>query len=323
MRLHEVTALALPVEAPLLTIASKVRSARWTLGPVTVLGIAAICLAGGWLYGTLSTRPRLPAVLAEAWGPLAEPGGDIVICLATNLHLLVRPYIPPRHLRFPVPQELYPLFGTTRPLSDGTVLYMEPAQLSVPLAELAAVATLAKTRVAAGGSYQILPESEAPLPALLGRDSFLIGTPVNSRAATILLGSQPLTIGFNASNEFAIMDQRQPAGKNELYVAQPRGDPVPSTLYGLLTVISASDSTGKATRTVVVTGTGSPGVQAAVEYFCSRDRMRELKARFAAAGLPGFPPNYQVVVRCQTEGIRLLSYAYESHVIATKPPESH
>jgi hypothetical protein len=155
----------------------------------------------------------------------------------------------------------------------------------------------------------------------MGRNSVLIGTPVNSRAASILLAAEPLTMGFTAADQFAIIDQRKPAGQNQLFVAQPTGDPVATVLYGLLTVTTRADSYGKPKRIVNVTGTGSPGVQAAVEFFCSPDRMRDLKARFMAAGLHGFPPDYQLVVRCKTAGIRLLSYEYATHVVVQTPAE--
>src|SRR6266545_3785653 len=105
-------------------------------------------------------------------------------------------------------------------------------------------------RTAFGGSYQILPESEAPITALLGRNAVLMGTPVNSRAATVLLRTVPLTIGFTATDEFAVIDQRKPPGQGVLYRAQPGNEPGPKTLYGLLTVLTAADTSGKPRRTI-------------------------------------------------------------------------
>ena len=75
------------------------------------------------------------------------------------------------------------------------------------------------------------------------------------------------------------------------------------------------DRSGKLKRTMVLSGEGSAGVQAAAEFFCSPDRMRELKGRFRAAGLSGFPLAYQVVVRCKTSGVRLISYEYAAHEV--------
>ncbi len=291
-----------------------------TLGLWLVVGIALACLITGAIFGLVLARPHPPSILKEAWGPLAEPEDNMLISIATNMHMIVRPHIPEHPLRLPAPDEVYSIYGTTRPLPPGTPLFMEPAQLSVPLAELVATTALCSMRRAFGGSYQILPESEAPIPALRGRNCVLIGSGTNSTAASVLLRNLPLSIDYTKAGTFAVIDQRKPAGQNELFGSQPRGDPVASVLYGLLTVITTVDSVGKPKRTLVVSGAGSAGVQAAVEFFCSPLHMRELKNRFASAGLPGFPPTYQVVVRCKTVGIRLMSYEYASHVVVPKNP---
>lgn len=289
-------------------------SRRVPVGMAAALAVGVLGIAVGWLAGRTGEKPRMPAILEEAWGPLAEPGNDLLISIATNLHLLIRPHVPDRPGRMEVPRELYPLFGTTRPLSDTDILYMEPAQLSIPLGELSAAATLASTRVAFGGGYQILPESEAPLTALLGRNGALFGTPVNSKSATVLLKTLPLSIGFTSTDQFAIIDQRKPPGSNPVY--RPSGSD-PSTVYGLLTVLTGADSSGRRRRTLELTGTGTASaLQGAVEFFCSASSMRELRARMG-----GFPPNYQVVIRCTVSGLRLISYHYETHVIVEKPLE--
>src|ERR1017187_1846054 len=304
----EVPALVTPE-----VVVSRARRPRW-------LGVAAVgvlCGAAGWIGGSAGQKPRPPAILEEAWGPLAEPGGEMLISIATNLHLLIRPHVPPRATRMPVPRELYPLFVPTRPLADSDILYMEPAQLSIPLGELSAAATLATTRTAFGGGYQILPESEAPLTAMLGRNGALFGTPVNSKATTVLLRTVPLTIGFTPDDEFAVIDQRKPPGQGILYT--PSGsDPGPAMQYGLLTVLTGTDRTGKPRRTLQLSGTGtSAALQGAVEFFCSAASMRDLRERMG-----GFPPNYQVVVRCTISGMRLISYHYETHVIVDKRLET-
>jgi hypothetical protein len=241
----------------------------------------------------------------------------MLISIATNFHLLIRPHVPPRPFRMTVPRELYPLYGPTRPLADSDILYMEPAQLSIPLGELSAAATLASTRTAFGGGYQILPESEAPLTAVLGRNGALFGTPVNSKASTVLLRTVPLTIGFTPDDQFAVIDQRKPPGQGTLYT--PSGsDPGPATQFGLLTVLTGTDHAGKPRRTLQLSGTGtSAALQSAVEFFCSAANMRDLRERMG-----GFPPNYQVVVRCTISGMRLISYHYETHVVVHKPLET-
>jgi hypothetical protein len=281
-------------------------------------GIGILCVAAGWIAGSRFGAPRKDAVLLEAWGPLASPGEDLLICIATNLHMIVRPHIAPHPRRYPAPAELLPVYSATHPSREGDVLYMEPALLSVPLAELAASVTLANARASLGGSVQILPESEAPAAALRDRNAVLIGTSVNSQAAAALLRGMPLNIVFNAEDRFALVDTRKPAGQNEIHTVQPGSGTQPSVLYGLLTVISGTDSTNRPKRQVIISGAGSAGVQAVAEFFSSPARMAEMKERFTAAGIRGFPASYQVVVRCKTYGLRLMSYDYEMHAVIQK-----
>ena len=280
--------------------------------------IAFVMALSGVGLGLFLGRSHPPKIIKEAWGPLAEPGEDLLISVATNLHMIVRPHIAAHPWRFPAPEQLHSVYGPTRPLEPATPLFMEPAQLSVPFAEMIATTTLCSMRSAFGGSYQILPESEAPVAALRGRNSILIGSGTNSEAATILLRNLPWTIDFTPNDMFAVIDQRKPSGRNEIFVAQPTGSPVPGVQYGLLTVITGTGANGKLIRTVVISGMGSAGVQSAVEFLCSPAHMREMKERFRAAGISGFPSVYQVIVRCRTAGLRPLSYEYVNHVVVQR-----
>lgn len=292
------------MEAPVVPVV-RARSRRWIMAEVAVG-----CLTAGLLAGSFWSQPHPSSVVKEAWGPLAEPGGDLLISIATNLHLIVRPHIRAQRQRFAAPLELDAIYGSTRPRQAGVPLYMEPAQLSVPLAELAAAATLTNVRQSFGGSYQLLPESEAPVAALRGRNSMLIGSGTNSQAATLLLRGFPYTVDYDPEDRFAVLDQRRPKGQNVRFVSPATDDP-----YGLITVLSTTDAGGKPKRTVVFSGGGSAAVQAAAEFFCSPLRMEAMKERFRAAGIKGFPQAYQIIVRTRTSGVRLISYEYAAHEV--------
>jgi hypothetical protein len=312
---HTVPAQVPALTTPLVVVDSGAKRDNRVRWMAATLALALVSGTAGWLIGSSGQRPKPAPILAEAWGPLAEPGSDLLICIATNLHMLVRPHIPQRATRMDVPKDLYSQFTLTRPLASGETLYMEPAQISVPLAELAAAAGLAATRTTFGGGYQILPEAEAPLTALLGRNGVLIGTPVNSLAASVLLKSVPLTIGFTDKDEFALIDQRKPPGEGVLYTAQPGIEPLARPIYGLMTILTSTDDSGKQHRTLQLTGTGSSAaIQGAVQFFCSAEHMRDLKRRLGGV----FPPNYQVVIKCTTSKGRLIGYEYERHVVVDK-----
>jgi hypothetical protein len=278
-----------------------------------LVAVAAICLLLGAAGTYLWMRPHPPSVVKEAWGPLADPTGDFVLSVATNLYMLVRPHIAPHARRFPAPPEVYSFYGPNRPLAQGEPLFMEPAQLAVPLGELSAATVICNFRSSLGGGYQILSEAEAPAAALRGRNAVLIGSGTNSHSAATLLRNLPYSIDYTANDRFAVYDRRKPPGQNEVFRAQPVGDPAPAAIYGLLTVIGSFDLLGKPKRTVVLSGAGSAGVQGAAEFFTSASSMADLQRRLAAEGVKGFPATYQVVILCRTSGLRLISYEYVAH----------
>jgi hypothetical protein len=242
-----------------------------------------------------------------------DPGGSL-----GSFGQSVRPHIPAQRQRFAVPGEFYPLYAESHPHTEGEILYMEPARISVPLAETVAAVLLANTRRTLGGTSQILPELEAPASALRDRNTVLLGTSVNSNAAATFLRGMPLNIVYSSQDRFAVVDQRKPEGQNQLYIADAANGPSPAVHYGLLTVISTSDSAGKPRRIVVISGTWSAGIQAVAEFFTSPVRMKDLKDRFKAAGLAGFPASYQVLLRSNTYGARLMSYEYARHEVVQK-----
>lgn len=294
---------------PMLPRRSRLRPAFWFV----IAGCFSF-LVIGVLAGVLLSRNRPPEIVKDAWGPLADPGEQILISMATSLHMMVRPHIAPHALRFTAPDELYSIYGPNRPLPEGTKLYMEPSQIAVPFGEVVAATTLCRMRSEFGGLYQILPESEAPVPALRGRNSVLLGSGTNSTAAVVLLRNMPLTIDYTKQDNFAVIDQRKPADKETLFVSQPSDQPVPITTYGLLTILTTTDSTGRRRRILIVSGSSSASIQAGVEFFCSPSHLRELRARLGGS----FPPNYQVVLRCKAVGLRLISYEYVMQIVVPK-----
>ena len=75
---------------------------------------------------------------------------------------------------------------------------------------------------------------------------------------------------------------------------------------------------GEQRRTMIVSGVSQVGVQGAMEFFASPERLAELKSRFQADGLPGFPKAYQLVVQCTAEDSLPLSCGYAAHYVLEK-----
>jgi hypothetical protein len=71
-------------------------------------------------------------------------------------------------------------------------------------------------------------------------------------------------------------------------------------------------------RTVVFSGTLSPGTQAASEFFSSAKQLQGLQRLFRAEGYSGFPAAYQVVVRSNVFGTSALDVQYVTHRVISK-----
>ncbi len=128
-----------------------------------------------------------------------------------------------------------------------------------------------------------------------------------------------MTIDYHPdAHFFAVLNQRTREAPKVLFAARIGGPGELFTLYGLITVLPSEGVADKPKRTVIFSGAGSPGSQGAMEFFSTEEKMKDLKARFLRAGLPGFPSSYQVVVKCTTSGFRLLSTEYQSHTILQK-----
>lgn len=281
-----------------------------------IAGLLLAALAGGMLTYLVSSRagavPKPSPVLTDAWGPFASPEANVILCVATPLHLTVG---PDTHGAFgspiyPAPPEAYEAFRQHRPLAPGDRLGMVITDNVLGVGTMNAVIATVNMLRSWGAPYQVLPERVAPISALRNRNAFLFGAPVDSDAITKALEKTPLTVDYEPSvREFVIRDR--PSGQ----ILVPRKDPNGQFLdvYGLVTVMYTRESDHGRLGTVVFSGITSTGTHGAAEFFSSPRSMRDLLDRFRKEGRRGFPQAYQVVVRCTFSNLLLLTYEYHSH----------
>ncbi len=287
-----------------------------------ILAFAAgflVCAAGVgvWRFN-VGTSNRLPPVLMEAWGPLVQSNANVLVCVASGLHMVVRPEPfneASSKPSYPAPKEIYPLFRQHRPLSPDAELWMRPSDSNISVEDANAVVIAATTLKTAGASFQILPERAAPLAAFRGRNVVLFGIPQNSNAVDQQLKRAILTIAYNAGKQgMVIRDRRKPDSQPPAYYRKGRSKDGPSSVYGLITVLPTEGAPG-GQRTVIISGVSSVGSHGAMEFFSSAESMNALRARFVRQGFSGFPPAYQVVVECRSDDTLLLSTAYAGHEV--------
>lgn len=302
---------------------------RWKYLALGAIVVACICagIAAREALDSLKHQDPVSSVLVDAWGPLARPAADVLVCVGTKMHLLVRPNLPrnspdPRYPAFP---DLYPLFKRHRPLAPGTDLFMEPADRSLAFGEALAAARISRTLSRFGVGYQILPEVIAPLGALTNRNSVVVGIPMDSNVVTKLLSSTVYTIEYSpAVDELAVIDRRAPS-RAAPYAAHLATPEKVNVLYGLITVMPSEGVIGAPKRTVVFSGLGSVGTDCAAEFFSSPEGIKELQNSFRKHGMNSFSTSYQAVVRClSSDGIVLSYECVDSIDLAPSiPPQLH
>jgi hypothetical protein len=263
-----------------------------------------------------SPSQRYDPVIAAAWGPLTRPDADVLLSVATLLHLVVRPYmavVPEGFPKYPAPPELYAMFREHRPLPDGTELDMHPADNSVQMGHVSSVVTLANVLHEGHVRYQVLPERVARVTTMRGRNVILIGDPQDSEAAALYLEKAPITLDYDAAAQDVVIRDRRP-GQAHVYVPKRGPDKRYTEVYGLITVTPTPGAAGDQ-RSVVISGLTSVGSQGAAEFFSSPKVMKTLLDRFRKEGYSSFPSAYQVVVHCNSSDTLLLSTEYQAHAV--------
>lgn len=306
---------ASPVETtriPAPTQSAHARRFPWVLATGAFLAGVVVTLVG--LRSVIQKSGVIDPIVTEAWGPLAKPGADVLLCAATPLHLVVGPagheaYGSPN---YPAPPEAYPLFRQHRPLDPGARLGLIFTDNVLGVGTMNAVVAAVKALKAMGSSYQILPERVATISALRGRNAILFGAPVDSEAITRTLQSAPLTVDYEPSvKEFVVRDRT--TGRMTVPKKDANGDFI--DVYGLVTVLSTRDSDRGRLGMIVFSGITSAGTHGAAEFFSSPRALRNLQAVLRKEGIQGFPAAYQVVVKCTFSNMLLLAYEYDSHKV--------
>lgn len=292
-----------------------------TLGMVLVAFVlGALAMRFLWPAGPAPNPAN--AILREAWGPLATPQANVLICVASNFHMMVRSggFSADADLpTYPAPREIESLYRKANPLPDGAPLTMRPAPNVANLGVVGGVAAVSSTLHSLGAQYQILPERSAPLASFRNRNVILFGDPINSYSAAHLLSRGRLTVVQDpATNRLVIRDRQKPPSEPPAFSRREARPGVPAQVFGLLTVLPSDAPPGEQRRTLIVSGVSQVGVQGAMEFFASPERLLDLKNRFHADGLSGFPRAYQLVVQCTAEDSLPLSCGYAAHYVLEK-----
>ena len=294
-----------------------------------VILTAALAVLTFLLLPPVKVRGSAATILREFWGPLLQPGNDVILCIATAPSMLLHSYqdgtAPPEPRIFRTPPEVAKWYDDLHMLDNGGRLYAQTSQNTILFGDNLAAVAAAKTLAAAGKSTQILPEYSIGQLALRGRDVVLIGSPNYSPLAARILQKTPFSVRYDPVTKLEVISTEGSTSEPRVVYSSQRntqsGGGGLKLAYGLITVAPSppgGDESGH--RIVLISGISSAGTQAAMEFFCSTASLSNLKSRWGAAASAALPSSYQVVVRCAVVKGLALGWAYETHRIIEKPP---
>lgn len=300
--------------------ASPARRSLQTRSFLLGLMLSAVVLASAAAALFFMRTERIDPVVHQAWGPLLTNSSDVLVVVGCPP--LVRTSISGNGAT-----KTSPLTVASPEVAnwyDSQNLEPRTGQLfAIPTRGYALFAdTLAATHVtslltAGGATFQVAPEPFVQLGTIHERGLIVIGGPTYAALASRVLKGTPFSIRYDRElNDEVISD-----GKT--IFAPKRGiENRFSTVYGLITVLPSQPGRNRPERTVIFSGiTGSPGAQAAVQFFTSPAALRDLEARFKKdGGHTGFPAAYQVVVRSGVEREASINSVYETHRIMAVTP---
>lgn len=293
-------------------------------------------MAAGALLATLGSRLTakrhvaaiLDPVLREAWAPFVAPGSSVTLAVASPAHFNILPYpegpLPPGVRVLPAEWDLATWYQNHYPLPPGHRLGLH---LSGPLrsGEVLGMLTAVRVLTRANADVQVIVEKKLPLSAIRGRNLIFFANPEYSELAHALLARAIWTVDYDPAGRARVV-RPQDGAPPQHKTFTPGAEWQRRATFGLLTVLPNAESVvpGQApaatlARTVLVSCTNSQGCQAAMDFFASPNSMSALRDRFRAEGLSGFPPAYQVVVRCDLHLSQPVAGAYEAHAVVPSP----
>lgn len=264
---------------------------------------------------------RIDPIIREAWGPLLEPNANVLICVATAPKLTLLPFDVTMEGRFGLPTleaptALIPWYLRYHRLASGQRLYMSANVNSPHFGDALGALTAAQVLTAAGVPFQFLPERLVPSATLSARNVIFFGAPHTSDAAFTLLERGRFQFVYDAHLKDQYLVESVP-GQTASRRFVPRRDEREDRVeaFGLITIRPSPGDVGGTKRIALFSANPSAAAAAALEFFSSTRHLRELKARLKKEGYSGFPPSYQVVVRCKLDNNTPTEFSYETHVV--------
>ncbi len=308
--------------------AARRRFAASPWGIALASGIAGLVLGGliAWsltkgdvLTATSAPGASIGAAFDRYWGPLMHRDANAVVAVVAPAHAMLRPVEgpPPTRMWPPVP-ELERWFRETSrlPVSERARVHLYPYWNAPLWGDAVAASRVIGMLARAGSSYEMQPERVMTLHALRGRNTVLVGNPEFSAIIAHFLNAATYTIRYDPSQrDWGIVPTAADAKGQRLFSGSGSGSGTEYSVYGLITVLPSEGTEGAEARTVILSGLGSAGTQAAAEFFTSEQSLAILDGHLKISGTAPAPRAYQVIVGSTSQSGLPLTVRYYSHHI--------
>jgi hypothetical protein len=307
----------LPI-APLAEPAVTPKAPVYPLWFLVLLGAACLAVAfaaGMWTRGFVARPDR---IVAEAWGPLLQADGNVLVSVASHNHMQVKArkaQPDPIESAVEAPVQVNDWYRKYFHLGSDQKLYLMFVDTSTRFGDAIGASEVFQTIAKYRGSSQVFPERVVTEAMFRNRNVVLIGMPENSPIADRLLAGAGFKVTFDeAIHRETIIGPLRGSDAPKTYVSgRNSADLVES--HALITVLPGEGDGGSLHRMLILSGSHSSCTIGAAEFFSSASHLRELLQRFRREGYTGFPSAYQVVVGCTADSVLPLSVRYESHFI--------
>jgi hypothetical protein len=291
---------------------------------IVVAAVSIAALAGALVVRLGQSDPIDPLVRA-AWGPVLRRGADVLVLLSAPPLLRMIPSQPDAkpesNVLEPAPEWASRWYGDLNLNNLGGPVFLAPSRKYSVFSDAFAAMTVSSLLALAGATYHAMPEYAVQPRGIHENGLVVIGAPAYDRFLARILQNTPYSIWWDpVANDEVLRLKSGGGGHRYLAKRDPQLHSY-TTVYGLITVLPSQPGQSRPERMLIFAGfRGSPGAQAASDYFRSPAALRDLERRFRQQGYSTFPPAYQVVVRCGVDSETAINAVYETHIIIPNTP---
>jgi hypothetical protein len=311
------TALS-PAAPKVVDVSAPAVSGRWGLALLVIFGLGVAFAVGMWTGRIILPGPEPEPIVAEAWGPLLLPDGNVLVSVASHDHMQVRARTrEPAESESAVeaPNKVNGWYGKYFPLRADQKLYLMFVDTSTRFGDAIGASQVLQTIAKFHGESQIFPQRLITEAIFRNRNAVLIGMPENSPVVDRLLAKGVFQVTFDETiHRETIVGALRASAPPKTYVTQRNSRGLTES-HALITVLPGEGDSGSMHRMLIVSGSHSSCTIGAAEFFSSASHLRDLRNRLREEGYTGFPRAYQVVVGCTADNVLPLDVYYEAHFV--------